>query len=453
MTLGRRLQLHSLAVVVLTVVAVAVLDPNAGWVSLFLPAVVGAAAGILLAVFSARSVTRTINELRTVTRSLATGNLLSRPPLAASGELGDLSTAIYRLAEQLGLRMSTLQAEDALLTALIESLHEGVVAISPDKEAVRINRAAREILGASDRIPFPVDYLPRIPALRRAVQSALEGTATEPTELMIGAHVASVTARPLADGGAVLALFDLTRMRQLEIVRRDFVANVSHELRTPLTVIGGFAETLADENVPESTRRQFASTIRSHTERMQRIVDDLLDLSRLESGRWGPQVETIDIRAVASEVLGGVRATAEARGITLELSIGDSAAEVNADRTALRQILSNLVENAIRHTTNGSVSLFSTREGDGVWIGVHDTGRGIPPEHLPRIFERFYRVDAGRDRESGGTGLGLAIVKHLVEAHGGRVNAKSELGRGTRIAVFLPDGGIADRPLPFIVAS
>jgi signal transduction histidine kinase len=285
------------------------------------------------------------------------------------------------------------------------------------------------------------------------VQSALEGTATEPTELMIGAHVASVTARPLADGGAVLALFDLTRMRQLEIVRRDFVANVSHELRTPLTVIGGFAETLADENVPESTRRQFASTIRSHTERMQRIVDDLLDLSRLESGRWGPQVETIDIRAVASEVLGGVRATAEARGITLELSIGDSAAEVNADRTALRQILSNLVENAIRHTTNGSVSLFSTREGDGVWIGVQDTGRGIPPEHLPRIFERFYRVDAGRDRESGGTGLGLAIVKHLVEAHGGRVNAKSELGRGTRIAVFLPDGGTADRPLPFIVAS
>ena len=275
--------------------------------------------------------------------------------------------------------------------------------------------------------------------MQLAIQSALDGSVTEPVEIVLGDRTVSLTARPLSGGGAVLALFDLTRIRQLELIRRDFVANVSHELRTPLTVIGGFAETLADDDPPEEVRRQFASTIRTHARRMQRIVDDLLDLSRLESGRWRPQISPIDFRVAADDVLGAVKQTADNKGLSLATLVDDSAETVCADWTALRQVLSNLVENAVRHTTTGSVTVFAKRDSVGVWIGVNDTGPGIPAEHLSRIFERFYRVDVGRDRDSGGTGLGLAIVKHLVEAHGGRVSASSELGQGTRIAAFFPD--------------
>jgi signal transduction histidine kinase/HAMP domain-containing protein len=425
--------------VALVVVAILILDSTASWRALLLPAGVAALAGVILATVMARTLTRPMEELRDVARSLATGSLTSRPPLSAPGELGELATAIHRLAEHLGGRIEALQSEDALLTALIESLNEGVVAIGPQKQAVRINQAGRELLRINDRTPFPVDRLPRHPELQLAIQSALDGDVTEPVELMMGDRTVSLTARPLSGGGAVLALFDLTRIRQLELIRRDFVANVSHELRTPLTVIAGFAETLADDDPPEDTRRHFASTIRTHARRMQRIVDDLLDLSRLESGRWLPEAVSVDVRSAAEEVLAGVKRIADQKGLSLATLVDESAGKMVADRTAVRQVLSNLVENAVRHTASGSVTVFAKRDGDGVWIGVNDTGPGIPPEHLSRIFERFYRVDVGRDRDSGGTGLGLAIVKHLVEAHGGRVRARSDPGSGTRIAAFFPD--------------
>lgn len=439
MKLSGRLQLTALAVVAIPIAAILILDDRITVRELALPAALGMIGGLILAFFVARSITRRLDDLRTVTRSLAMGDLSTRPPLTGHDELGELATAVHRLAEHLGGRMVALESEDALLTALIESLNEGVVAISPQHQAVRINAAGRDLLQAREVTPFPVERLPRVPELRQAIRAALDGMITEPVELVVGGRTVSLTARPLTGGGAVLALFDLTRIRQLELVRRDFVANVSHELRTPLTVIGGFAETLADDDPPESTRRQFASTIRTHTQRMQRIVDDLLDLSRLESGRWTAEVETLEVRAVAEEVIANVRSAAEKKGILLDSDIGGDATSVSADRTALRQILSNLVENAVRHTSNGRVTIFSERDRPGTWVGVIDTGLGIKAEHLPRIFERFYRVDTGRDRESGGTGLGLAIVKHLAEAHGGRVSALSEPGKGSRIAVYFPD--------------
>jgi len=439
MKLSRRLQLLAVVVIVLVVVAILILDNRASWRDLVIPAAAAAVAALALAAIVSRSITRPMEDLRDVTRFLATGDLSSRPALSARGEVGDLATAVHRLAEHLGERIAALQSEDALLTALIESLNEGVVAISAQQQAVRINAAGRALLGVAGRTPVPVDRLPRIPELRRAINSALEGNVTEPTELAIGDHIVSLTARPLSGGGAVLALFDLTGIRRLELVRRDFVANVSHELRTPLTVIGGFAETLADDDPPESSRRQFASTIRAHTLRMQRIVDELLDLSRLESGRWMPDATGIDVRSAAEEVIATVQRSASEKGLTLDLDIGPEAKTVIADRTALRQVLSNLLENAVRHTTTGSITVFAERDVAGIWVGVKDTGRGIDAEHLPRIFERFYRVDEGRARETGGTGLGLAIVKHLVEAHGGLLKAESELGRGTRIAALFPE--------------
>jgi signal transduction histidine kinase len=222
-------------------------------------------------------------------------------------------------------------------------------------------------------------------------------------------------------------------------VRRDFVANVSHELRTPLTIIGGFAETLQDRDVPPAMRAEFAKTIFSNAQRMQRIVDELLDLSRIETGHWKPRPQLIRVAEVASEIFGRVGASAEAKGVTLDIAIEPGAETIYADRTALEQILLNLVENAIRHTGEGGrITIRTTRDGDGVSLAAGDTGSGIPPEHLPRIFERFYRADSGRSRDAGGTGLGLAIVRHLVEAHGGTVRADSTVGVGTTVSIFFP---------------
>jgi two-component system phosphate regulon sensor histidine kinase PhoR len=190
--------------------------------------------------------------------------------------------------------------------------------------------------------------------------------------------------------------------------------------------------------VPPETLRQFAERILGNTRRMQRIVDDLLDLSRIESGGWKPNPVRIDLTAMTSDVFAAARDAASAKGLELVREVPAEASTVNADATALRQILGNLVDNAVRHTATGRVVLFSEPHVRGVVVGVRDTGSGIAPEHLPRIFERFYRVDPGRAREEGGTGLGLAIVKHLVEAHGGRVKAFSEVGAGTTITALFP---------------
>jgi signal transduction histidine kinase len=217
------------------------------------------------------------------------------------------------------------------------------------------------------------------------------------------------------------------------------VANASHELKTPLTVISGFAETLLDSDLNSDQRRQFVGTIQSNVVRMQRIVDDLLDLARYESGGWVPNPAVVDVKAAAADALALVQVEADRKKLELRTSIPNGAERAVADPTALRQILQNLVENAVRYTQKGSVTVFAQREGEGTSIGVRDTGIGVPREHLPRIFERFYRVDAGRSREVGGTGLGLAIVKHLAEAHGGSVRATSTLGVGTEVAVFFPD--------------
>jgi two-component system phosphate regulon sensor histidine kinase PhoR len=395
----------------------------------------------ILSVLFSRAVSKPITDLRDVAQSLAAGERRRHPALAAPGEVGDLADAVHRLAEQLEARISALAAEQSILSALVETLNEGVIAISPAHQVVRINDTGRRLLAIDRSVPFGIDFLPRESTLRNAILLALRGTETEPEEIMIGEATLSLTARPLVNGGAVVAIFDLTPIRKLETVRRDFVANVSHELRTPLTIVSGFAETLQDPDIPPERRAEFAQTIVSNTQRMQRIVDELLDLSRIETGHWKPRPESLRIDVIVTEVFGRVAATAKAKRITLDTQIEQSAESIYADRTAVEQILLNLVENAIRHTGEGGrITVQTLRNGSGVFLSVTDTGTGIPPEHLPRIFERFYRADAGRSREAGGTGLGLAIVRHLVEAHGGTVKAESTVGVGTTIRILFPDG-------------
>ena len=394
---------------------------------------------LLLARLLSRQVTRPMEELRDMARDLAGGDLTARPPRSIKGgEVGELAESLRQVGEQMETRLWEMQSEEALLVALTESLNEGVVAVDARKRVVRINETGRQLLNLRQPLPFPASELPQEPQLQEALQLVLSGAPPIFREIRLAERTVTLTVRALSGGGAVLAMYDLTQVRRLETVRSDFVANVSHELRTPLTIIGGFVETLQDDDVPPELRRQFLGMTEANVQRMQRIVDDLLDLSRIESGGWRPAPVELDVVDVAADVMAPLEHRARDKGVQLVTDIAADARLVMCDPTAAGQILSNLAENALRHTTAGAVTLYTQREGEGVWMGVRDTGSGIPPEHLPRIFERFYRADPGRSREAGGTGLGLSIVRHLAEAHNGRTKAESTVGVGSTIAVWLP---------------
>ncbi len=232
---------------------------------------------------------------------------------------------------------------------------------------------------------------------------------------------------------------DIAELKRLEQLRKDFVANVSHELRTPLASIKAFAETLGSSDLSKEDRAEFVGEIEKSADRMTALVDDLLSLAALESGRMPPSFEPLELLPIASEVVAALKPLAAKKGITLRVEPFAELPKVRADRKQLKQVLTNLIDNALKFTPdNGLVRIAAGAAAGRVTLSVHDTGIGIPAADLPRVFERFYRVDKARDRERGGTGLGLSIVKHIVELHGGSVAVESEAGRGSVFRVTLP---------------
>jgi signal transduction histidine kinase len=352
-------------------------------------------------------------------------------------ELAHHVDALRAMHHELERRFEDLRREREESRTLLEALSDGVLAADRRGVVVSTNAAARRLLGYDDDEPLPpLAELFHDRPHRALMHEVLSGATIEGRELGLGGRRVLFSARPLEDGGTLLVLSDVTDVRRLETVRRDFVANVSHELKTPLTAIAGYAETLAAE-APDDQARKFAQTIVENSQRMQRLVDDLLDLSRIESGSWAPEPETITVDTAACDAWAPFADRAAERRVQFESAANSTTIE--GDPEALRQIFTNLFDNALRHTpAGGRIRVAGERSGPDTLIRVSDTGSGIGAEHLPRIFERFYRVDPGRSREEGGTGLGLAIVKHLVEAHGGRVDAQSELGRGTTILLYFP---------------
>ncbi|MBA3496578.1 MAG: PAS domain-containing protein [Gemmatimonadales bacterium] len=404
-------------------------------------ALVALCIGSVLAMVAGRSIARPLTSIAAAARAIAAG---SPPRFPRSGipDINVLVQALRQMHRQLGDRFDELRHEQAESAALVESMVEGVIAADERGRIVTANPAARRLLGYGPTEPLPVvAELFRVKAAREVVDVVLDGQPVQDRQLEMDDRVFLVNARPLPAGGAVLVLHDLTEVRRLEAVRRDFVANVSHELKTPLTSISGYAETLlSDATEPETTHR-FLRTILNNARRMQRLVDDLLDLSRIEAGRWQPSRTEVDIAAVARESWAAMAGSADASRVAFAVDAEPDAAVVVADLDALRQVLTNLMDNSLRHTPEGGhITVQSRRTGAATAVSVRDNGGGIAREHLPRIFERFYRADHSRSREEGGTGLGLAIVKHLVEAHGGRVSAESERGRGTTVTCVFPDG-------------
>jgi len=408
-------------------------------------AVVGAAlfallVGALLALIAGRSIARPLTQITAAARAIAAG---SPPRFPRSGvpDIDALVQALRQMHRQLVDRFEELRREQAETAALVESMVEGVVAADERGRIVTANPAARRLLGYDSLDPLPdLAELFRVKAAREVVNAVLQGEAVQDREVDLDGRSVLLNARPLPAGGAVLVMHNLTELRRLEAVRRDFVANVSHELKTPLTSISGYAETLLSLPPDPEMARVFLGTILGNARRMQRLVDDLLDLSRIESGRWQPTRTEIDVASAAREAWTEVGARPESRQVEFGVQVEPGAEKLCADHDAVRQVLTNLLENSLRHTpAGGGITCLGRRQGNGIALVVHDNGTGITREHLPRIFERFYRADSSRSRDEGGTGLGLAIVKHLVEAHGGRVSAESERGMGTTVTCWFPD--------------
>ena len=403
-------------------------------------AILAVAVALVLALFAGRTITGPLLTITTAARAIASGSA-PRFPRSRIPEVDALVAALREMHGQLGDRFDALAREKAGSAAIVEAMIEGIIATDARGRVVTANAAARRLLGYGENTPLPpLPILFRVKAARDAVDAVLAGDAVVDHEIEFDNQFISVNGRPMPGGGAVLVLHDLTAVRRLEAVRRDFVANVSHELKTPLTSISGYAETLVEGDVDAATRKRFLATILTNARRMQRLVDDLLDLSRIEAGRWAPNPEPLDTRARAADAWRDFADRATARNVTLELAIGGDARTMYADADAVGHILGNLFDNALRHVQDdGGIVVRAVREGNGVTLQVEDNGAGIPSEHLPRIFERFYRADPSRSRDQGGTGLGLAIVKHMVEAHGGRAWATSEMRRGTTVSCWFPD--------------
>ena len=397
-------------------------------------AVVGAA---LLAFGFTRSVSRPLVRLRDAAIAITRGE---RPHLDPRGrhEVGELARALRTMDETLAARLADLERERSEMAALIGSMVEGVAACDARGAVTMMNPAARALLGiAPDEAPPPAGELFRSRSARETVEAALAGDTVAATEAEVGTRSVLLSGHPLAHGGAVFVVHDVTDLKRLEAVRRDFVANVSHELKTPLTALRGYAETLRADDPPPDVRGRFLDTIVSNAHRMQRLVDDLLDLSRIESGGWRPAPADVALEPAVRDVWTVLTAGRGEGGRVLSIDAG--VPTLTIDPEALRQILTNVIDNALRYTpVGGHITVRSTRDDGTCILEITDTGPGIASEHLTRVFERFYRVDPARSREAGGTGLGLSIVKHLVEAHGGRVEARSSLGAGTTIRISLP---------------
>jgi len=413
---------------------------------------VALAVALAIALFVAGRVTRPVVEMQSTARQMSQGNFLVRAPTRSTDEIGTLGRSLNVLAARLREKIEDLEQEQAKVTAILDGMVEGVIAVDGHEHIVLMNERARAIfkLGAvrAERKPFlEVIRNAELHEVFRVSRGGDPGAVVrrEVSLATPAGRILQVHGVPLllagGEKGVVIVLHDITELRRLEQVRTEFVGNVSHELRTPLTAIHGYVETLLGGALEEpENARKFLEIVHRQTERLGRLINDLTDLSNIELGKASLHLAPTRVDDVVDSVLGVIAPRARAGDVTLRTDVPGTLPLVKADHDRLAQILINLVDNAVKYTPDrGVVTVRGTEDpGKTVSISVEDTGVGIPSSDLPRITERFYRVDKARSRELGGTGLGLAIVKHLVLAHGGELHIESEIGRGTTVRFTLP---------------
>ena len=392
---------------------------------------------------------RRLERIVSVASRIERGDLRARVDDNPLDEIGRVAAAVDKSAEQIERSFVAVRSSQRQLETLLNSMQDAVIAVSGDGLVRWANQPMDRLVPQRTRLNAPVVETIRDPDFLATVKAATttkEVSTARATSIVPG-RAFDVTAAPLPDGGAVAVLRDLTETERVEKTRRDFIANVSHELRTPLTSIQGYTETLLDTTADGSgSAREFLEIIRKNALRMSRLTEDLLTLARVESGETRFETEPIAPIELLNDAEESFREIAPAQGVQLRVVGGhegsgsiESLPMVLADREAIHQVFSNLIDNAMKYGKSGLRIELGARTADrGVEFFVRDFGAGISSEHLPRLFERFYRVDKARSRESGGTGLGLAIAKHIMRAHGGSIRAESELAQGSTFIFSLP---------------
>ena len=415
----------------------------------------GSALALFIALVIAASASvwtsRRLERIVDVAARIEQGDLHARVEDSPLDEIGRVAAAIDKTAGQVERSFAAVRSSQRQLETLLNSMQDAVIAISSDGLVQWANQPMDRLVPQHTRLNAPVVETIRDPDFLAAVRAATttkQVKTTRATSIVPG-RAYDVTAAPLPDGGAVAVLRDLTETERVEKTRRDFIANVSHELRTPLTSIQGYSETLLDlSSENNDSHREFLEIIRKNAARMARLTEDLLTLARVESGETRFDTEPVPPIELLHDAEESFREIARSQEVDLQIvETGSSPVEslrsVRADREAIHQVFSNLIDNAMKYGRAGGRIMLGARPARrgidyGVEFYVQDFGAGIASEHLPRLFERFYRVDKARSRESGGTGLGLAIAKHIVLAHGGAIRVESELGSGATFLFTLP---------------
>jgi two-component system phosphate regulon sensor histidine kinase PhoR len=447
-----------------------------------LGAAISLALTVGIAYLWARRITLPLRQMVGFAKTVAQGELTRRLPVRSRDELGELAGALNAMAADLEETLHRLEAEGQRIRTIMESMAEGLLVIDARGRISLVNSAAETLLGVKRETvlgqtpleavrSYELDDLLKAATAREGGASA-EITLTYPRRRILAGTAAAIRDAAGTAQGTVLALRDITQLKRLEEARMEFVVNVTHELRTPLTAIRGYAETLLDQGLENREEaRKFLEIIHRHAERLGRLLNDLLDLSNIELERTPLSIRPLAVAEATRQAAAMLLPQAQRKTIRLVAEVPDGLPLVLADRDRLVQILVNLIDNAVKYTPEGgTVRVIAHRvnwsnsqvvdspkpideltarpvdHGDLVEIAVEDTGIGVPEKDLPRITERFYRVDKARSRELGGTGLGLAIVKHLVQAHGGSLVIESELGKGTRVRITLPAAPASQAP-------
>jgi two-component system phosphate regulon sensor histidine kinase PhoR len=396
---------------------------------------------VIVAAVAAQYVGRRLQRIVNFAERVAGGDLTARIASSSRDEIGQVASALDKTTRGVEESYARVQNSQRELETLLNSMQDAVIAVDVDGRVQWANRGMDRLLLRAPRLNAPLVDSVRDPDFLAAIQEAARDqivTSARSNTIAPG-RIFDVTAAPMPGGGAVAVLRDLTETERMEKSRRDFIANVSHELRTPLTSIQGYTETLLDNPIADNHVRDFLEIIRKNAARMSRLTEDLLTLARVESGEHRFDMQRVSTEELLQDALESFREVARSYGVELVIENSVPAGHVNADREAIHQIFSNLIENALKYAASGKKIILGARAAaNGVEFYVRDVGPGISSEHLHRLFERFYRVDKARSRESGGTGLGLAIAKHIVLAHEGKIRAESDLNHGSTFLFTLP---------------
>ncbi len=422
---------------------------------LYVGAIISIFTGLLVASLlgyrMAANITKPVKEMTIVAADISKGQFEKRIILNSRDEMGQLASSINYMASTLNETISSIKEKNIRMEAILSGVVNGIIAVDSAKRILFINPVAASLLGIEDISVTGKHILQviRNNQLDDQLKSIINENDYIDTELLISfpeEKILKIYANPIRymekedDIGIIIIIQDISELRKLEKMRSEFVANVSHELKTPLTSIKGFVETLKNGALEdEETSIRFLNIIEDEADRLNRLISDILSLSELENRRTRYMIDSIDVKSVISEVVSMLSNQAEKKSIDLSFTAADNLRMIYGERDNLKQMLINLIDNAVKYTPEGGrVEVHTINQDNRIVIVIKDNGIGIPKEHIPRLFERFYRVDKARSRKVGGTGLGLAIVKHIVKLFDGEIEVESTVGKGTKFTIILP---------------